>query len=395
MRIAIAQLNPTVGDFDGNLAAAEKAVKLVRDRKPELIVFSEMFLPGYPPQDLLEREWFVEKALAALERLRKFSESVPDIGILTGTILPSGLSSGKGLHNSAVLLKAGETLATVHKALLPTYDVFDEARYFDAVSGTSVVRFGEEVLGISICEDAWNDPTLWNGPAYEFDPIEKQAAAGATVLINLSASPFGVGKDGIRYGLFSGHARKHGVPIVLVNQVGGNDELVFDGNSMCVSREGQLLARMPAFEEAVSVVDTAQEETISFVPGDAVASVYDALVLGLRDYVSKCGFESVTLGLSGGIDSALVCAVAADALGVENVVGVTMPSAYREHPGAHQGQYPDGTLESRGAPGPVDREQERARRRLLHALRGHDGRSRGHIGHPEDHGLQTGAAREP
>jgi len=328
MRIAIAQLNPTVGDFAGNMAAAEKAVELVRDREPELIVFSEMFLPGYPPQDLLEREWFVERALAALERLRKFSESVPDIGILTGTILPSGLNAGKGLYNSAVLLKAGETLAIVHKALLPTYDVFDEARYFDAATDAGVIRFGDEVLGISICEDAWNDPALWNGPAYEFDPIERQVAAGATVLINLSASPFGIGKDEIRHELFSGHARKHGVPVVLVNQVGGNDELVFDGNSMCVSREGQLLVHMPAFEEAVSVVDTIQREAIPFVPGDAVASVYEALVLGLRDYVNKCGFESVTLGLSGGIDSALVCAVAADALGAENVVGVTMPSAY-------------------------------------------------------------------
>ncbi len=328
MRIAIAQLNPTVGDFDGNLTGAKEAIELVRDRKPELIVFSEMFLPGYPPQDLLEKKWFVERALAALEKLRKFSESVPDIGILVGTILPSGLNAGKGLHNSAVLLKAGETLTTVHKALLPTYDVFDEARYFDAASDTSVIRFGDEVLGVSICEDAWNDPALWNGPAYDFDPIEKQVAAGATVLINVSASPFGIGKDEIRYGLFSGHARKHGVPVILVNQVGGNDELIFDGNSMCVSREGQLLARMPAFEETVSVVDTAHREGTPFVPGDAVASVYEALVLGLRDYVNKCGFESVTLGLSGGIDSALVCAVAADALGAENVVGVTMPSTY-------------------------------------------------------------------
>jgi len=328
MRIAIAQLNPTVGDFDGNLTGAKDAIELVRGRKPELIVFSEMFLPGYPPQDLLEKKWFVERALAALEEFRKFSESVPDIGILVGTILPSGVNAGKGLHNSAVLLKAGETLTTVHKTLLPTYDVFDEARYFDPARDTSVIRFGNEVLGVSVCEDALNDPALWHGPAYDFDPIEKQVAAGATVLINLSASPFGIGKDKIRYGLFSGHARKHGVPVILVNQVGGNDELVFDGNSMCVSPEGQLLAHMPAFEEAVSVVDTAVREGTQFVPGDAVASVYEALVLGLRDYVSKCGFESVTLGLSGGIDSAVVCAVAADALGSENVVGVTMPSTY-------------------------------------------------------------------
>ena len=328
MRIAIAQLNPTVGDFDGNLTKVKEAVELVRDQKPDLVVFPEMFLTGYPPQDLLERRWFVDSALAALKELRGFSKSVPNIGILVGTISPGEHDSGKGLHNSAVLLGAGETLGTTHKALLPTYDVFDEARYFDGAKDTSVVRFGGETLGISICEDAWNDPTLWHGPAYDFDPIERQVAAGATVLINLSASPFGIGKDEIRYKLFSGHARKHGVPIVLVNQVGGNDELVFDGNSMCVSPTGQLLARLPGFEETVSVVDTGQQEGTPFVPGDAIVSVYEALVLGLRDYVSKCGFESVALGLSGGIDSALVCAVAADALGPENVVGVTMPSAY-------------------------------------------------------------------
>ncbi len=328
MRIAIAQLNPTVGDFDGNLAKVNGAVELVRDQKPDLVVFPEMFLTGYPPQDLLEKHWFADSALAALEELRGFSKSVPEIGILVGTISPSKLETGKGLRNSAILLKAGEILGTIHKALLPTYDVFDEARYFDGARDTSVVRFGSEILGISICEDAWNDPALWHGPVYDFDPIEKQVAAGATVLINLSASPFGIGKDQIRYGLFSGHAQKHGMPIVLVNQVGGNDELVFDGNSMCVSPEGRLLARLPGFEEAVTVIDTAQQEGTSFVPGDAVASVYEALVLGLRDYVGKCGFESVAIGLSGGIDSALVCAVAADALGPDNVVGVTMPSVY-------------------------------------------------------------------
>ena len=328
MRIAIAQLNPTVGDFDGNLTKIKEAVQLVRDQKPDLIVFSEMFLTGYPPQDLLEKHWFVDSALAALDSLREFSRSVPDIGILVGTISPSGLDAGKGLHNSAVLLRAGEILGTTHKTLLPTYDVFDEARYFDRAKDTSVLPFGGETLGVSICEDAWNDPALWHGPAYDFDPIERQVAAGATVLINLSASPFGIGKDKIRFGLFSGHARKHGVPIVLVNQVGGNDELVFDGNSTCVSPEGQLLARLPEFKEAVTVVDTAQREGTPFVPGDAITSIYEALVLGLRDYVSKCGFESVAIGLSGGIDSALVCAVAADALGPENVVGVTMPSVY-------------------------------------------------------------------
>jgi NAD+ synthase (glutamine-hydrolysing) len=329
MRIALAQLNPTVGDFDGNLEKLEATLDSLRDESPELVVFPEMFLTGYPPRDLLERDWFIESAAAALDRLSAISKARPGIGILVGTVLRSGRSPGKGLHNAAVLVKDGRALATAHKILLPTYDVFDEARYFDPGDHVRVIPFGDETLGVSICEDAWNDPTLWHRPVYRRDPIDELARAGATVMINISASPFYVGKDAIRYRLFEGHARRHRVPFVLVNEVGGNDELVFDGGSMCIGADGGLVARLPAFEESVRVVDPkATRLGEDFIPDDPVRTIHDALVLGLSDYVRKCGFDRVVVGLSGGIDSAVVCAIAARALGPERVFGVSMPSPY-------------------------------------------------------------------
>lgn len=329
MRIALAQLNPTVGDFEGNLAKLATTIESIRGESPDLIVFPEMFVTGYPPRDLLERDWFIERAGRSLDLLAEISRDNSDIGILVGTILRSDASPGKGLHNAAVLLKDGEAVATVHKILLPTYDVFDEARYFDVGEEVAVIPFGSERLGVSICEDAWNEPTLWHRPVYRRDPIEELAGDGATVMVNISASPFYVGKDGIRYRLFERHARRHGVPFVVVNQVGGNDDLVFDGRSMCVAADGGLLAYLPAFEEAILVVDPASSRSgEEFVPDDPVASIHDALVAGLRDYVGKCGFERVVVGLSGGIDSAVVCAIAARALGPGHVFGVAMPSPY-------------------------------------------------------------------
>jgi NAD+ synthase (glutamine-hydrolysing) len=329
MRIALAQLNSTIGDFEGNLEKLAHALDSLRDERPDLVVFPEMFLTGYPPRDLLERGWFIEAAGTALDRLASISKSHRGTGILVGTVLRSGRSPGKGLHNAAVLIKDGQALATAHKTLLPTYDVFDEARYFDPGDVAVTVPFGGERLGVSICEDAWNDPTLWHRPVYGRDPIDELARGGATVMINVSASPYYVGKDAIRYRLFERHARRHGVPFVLVNQVGGNDELVFDGRSMCVGADGGLIADLPAFEEAVRIVDPrAARLGDDFVAADPVRTIHDALVLGLRDYVRKCGFERVVIGLSGGIDSAVVCAIAARALGPDHVFGVAMPSPY-------------------------------------------------------------------
>ncbi len=329
MKIAMAQLNPTVGDFEGNLALIEKTLRSLDGARPDLVVFPEMFLTGYPPQDLLERDWFVERADRALAETLEISRSHAGVGILVGTISRNEDAVGKGLRNAAFLVKDGAVVAERHKILLPTYDVFDEARYFDPADRSDVVPFGDEILGISICEDAWSDPSLWRRRIYASDPIEEQARDGATVFVNISASPFSVGKDEVRRRLFTGHARRHGGTFVVVNQVGGNDELLFDGRSLCVAPDGRLLSYLAGFREEVAVVDTASEEPgVGFPPDDPVASVREALVTGLRDYVGKCGFSKVVLGLSGGIDSAVVCALAADALGPANVLGITMPSPY-------------------------------------------------------------------
>jgi len=328
VKIAIAQLNPTVGDFDGNLAKMEDALASASCRSADLVVFSELFLTGYPPRDLLERDWFFERAHEAAHRAFALSEERPGTTIIFGTITRTGREIGKGLHNSAMIIHGGKVLAKVHKSLLPTYDVFDEARYFDSGVRVDTVPLGDDSLGVTICEDAWNDPALWRRPVYGFDPVGTLARLGATIHINVSASPFSAGKDAVRYRLASGHAKRHGVPFVLANQVGGNDELVFDGGSMAVAPNGKLWARLPAFEEAIEVFDTSAQADLEFEPHGETASVHDALVLGLRDYVRKCGFEKVVVGLSGGIDSALVCALAARALGPENVLGVTMPSPF-------------------------------------------------------------------
>jgi len=328
VRIALCQLNPTVGDFEGNVSLLAEALSDLPSPPPDMAVFPELFLSGYPPQDLLERDWFVKRTEVALSSVAALSRRFPETAILVGTITRSGPATGKGLHNSAVLLKDGDTIATVHKTLLPTYDVFDEARYFDPGEDVRPVPLDDEILGISICEDAWNDPTLWHRPVYTREPIAELSEMGATLLVNISASPFYAGKDEIRYRLFSRHASRHGLPFVVVNQVGGNDELVFDGRSAVVSPDGSLLTYAPAFERDVRVVDTRDDAVGRFSPDDTVESIRRALVLGLRDYVRKCGFESVALGLSGGIDSAVVAAIASEALGPERVLGVTMPSPY-------------------------------------------------------------------
>jgi NAD+ synthase (glutamine-hydrolysing) len=328
MRLALAQLNPTVGDLEGNLGKLKGALTQAVEQRAELLVCPEMFLTGYPPRDLLERDWFVDRVERALGAVSELSAAHPETGLLVGTVSRSGRETGTGLHNSAVLFRAGEVLYQHHKSLLPTYDVFDEARYFDRAEGVGVVRLGGETLGISICEDAWNEPELWHTVIYDLDPIERQARLGATLFINLSASPFYAGKDEIRYRIFSRHARRHGAPFVLVNQVGANDELVFDGRSLCVSPDGALLAYLPAFEESLSLVDTSDSGGERFVADERAASVHAALVLGIRDYMGKCGFGRAAVGLSGGIDSAVVCALAAEALGPANVTGVTMPSPF-------------------------------------------------------------------
>ncbi len=329
MRVAMAQLNPTVGDFAGNLQIAEGALFRCAEASSDLVIFSELFLSAYPPRDLLEREWFIAQSEAALSDLCRLSRRYPGMGLLVGAPTPTGLSTGKGLHNSALLICDGDVIFRQHKSLLPTYDVFDEARYFDPATEVFTVPFRDETLGISICEDAWTIPELWLRRPYQSDPIAALARAGATLLLNISASPFSAGKDVVRYKLVSEHARRHGLPFILVNQVGAHDELIFDGNSLFVDAEGELVTALPEFEERIEVVDTREIASgASYRPDDRIASVYSALLLGIRDYMRRTGFTEAILGMSGGIDSAVVASLAAAALGPGKVTGVAMPSQY-------------------------------------------------------------------
>ncbi len=329
MRVALAQLNPVIGDYAGNVAKIEHTLAGCAADAPDLVVFPELFLCGYPPRDLLERTWFIQQARDALQQVLVLSERYPHTGILVGAPLPTDRATGKGLNNSALLIEGGRLLLRQDKSLLPTYDVFDEARYFDPATATAVVPFHGERLGISICEDAWTDPELWLRPPYDSDPIARLAADGATLMLNISASPFWAGKEAIRYRLLSNHARRYRLPFVFVNQVGANDELVFDGRSLYLDADGAPCRVFPSFVEHVETVDTAQPGCpAAYTPQPVIESVYQALVLGVRDYARKTGFRQAVLGLSGGIDSALTACLAAAALGPENVVGVTMPGPY-------------------------------------------------------------------
>lgn len=330
MKIVIAQLNPTVGAIDGNLEKIKRTLEETAGETPDLVVFPELYLVGYPPKDLLERAYFISDVQRAIQKLEKISEGYPETGILLGAPMPNDKDAGKGLDNAAILLYRGENLFQQTKSLLPTYDVFDETRYFDAADDIRVVEFKGEKLGISICEDAWNEETFgMQGRVYERDPIAVLAAQGATLMINISASPFYEKKEAVRFGIIQNHARRHGLPFVYVNQVGGNDELIFDGRSFAVDLAGDPIAVCPAFRESVQVIETNKlGNPEMFVQEDPVQSVYDALVLGIRDYLSKTGFSKAIVGLSGGIDSALTCCLAAEAVGRENVLGISMPSPF-------------------------------------------------------------------
>lgn len=328
MKLTIAQLNPTVGDIEGNL---QRIIEVLSDYngKTDLLIFPELYLVGYPPQDLLERPWFINKVNQAIERLIEESSHYCDTGILVGAPLLTGREYGKGLANAGVLIYRGEKLLSQAKTLLPTYDVFDEARYFDPAPEVGVIRFKDEVLGISICEDAWNVPGLCLGSKlYEVDPISVLIKEGATLLLNISASPFYLGKEELRFRQIQNHARRHRVPFVFINQVGANDELIFDGGSMAFDKEGNSIHIASNFEEEIRTVDLRQPGRLEYKPRPRMERLYSALTLGVKDYMRKCGFHRVVLGLSGGIDSALACCLAVDAIGKENVLGISMPSPY-------------------------------------------------------------------
>ncbi|MBI4720058.1 MAG: NAD+ synthase [Chitinivibrionia bacterium] len=329
MLISLMQLNPIVGDIEGNVSRAIELLRKVSKDHPDLIVFPELSITGYPPKDLLERPDFIEEAADGLQKLAAVSASYPSIGIIAGVPLLNNRADGKGIHNAAALIHNGEVVFKQAKSLLPTYDVFDEARYFDPAQDIDVVSFKGETLGITICEDAWNDPDFYARRPYSTDPVATPAGKGATLFINISASPFSAGKERVRFELLSHQARKHRLPIAVVNQVGGNDDLIFDGRSLFIDERGDAQLVLPAFEETAATFDTAARRAPSPYPyAEEVESIYKALVLGTRDYVRKCGFERVILGLSGGIDSAVTCAVAADAVGAEHVLALAMPSPY-------------------------------------------------------------------
>lgn len=329
MKVTLAQLNPVVGDVNGNLKKMSETLSQCKKDSADLVIFPELFLVGYPPRDLLERQWFIKSVQKAIEEVIKISNKYPTTGIIFGAPLPTNKNTGRGLYNSCLLIYQKKIVAAQHKSLLPTYDVFDEARYFDPSPEINVVKFKDEVLGLSICEDAWNDPEMWSRRYYDFDPVEVLAKKGATLLINISASPFCMGKEEIRCHIIHRHAQKYGLPFIFVNQIGGNDELIFDGRSMFFDNRGEPLVILSSFKEVVQTIELGLEaKSVSYVPPDKIESLYEALILGLRDYIRKCGFKKVVFGLSGGIDSALVAVLAKEAIGKENVLGVAMPGPY-------------------------------------------------------------------
>jgi NAD+ synthase (glutamine-hydrolysing) len=329
MRIGLVQLNTVVGDTEGNTARMVDALRRSVGAGAELVVFHELTVSGYPPRDLVERPAFIATCERAVDRLAAESARFPGVGIVFGAPLPSRSATGKAVANAALLVADGAVVHRQDKLLLPTYDVFDEARYFEPADAATPVRFGGEVLGLSICEDAWNDPALFRRPPYRVEPIAMLARQGATLLINISASPFTAGKEAFRAELVASHARRHGLPFVFVNQVGGNDELVFDGRSLYADGTGGVRAVLPAFEEGFEIVDTsARGPAPAYTALDEDESIRRALVLGTRDYFAKCGFSRAVVGLSGGVDSALTLCVAVEALGADNVLAVAMPSPF-------------------------------------------------------------------
>ncbi len=328
MKIALAQFNPTVGDFEGNsariLSLAAQATRLGAD----LAVFSELCICGYLPLDLLERPAFIQRNHETLQRVAA-QMPLPAIVGYAGRVDADHHRAGKSVANKAALIVQGRVAFEQSKMLLPTYDVFDESRYFQPGDKQYVFGLAQEQLGITICEDVWNDKTFWASPMYARDPVTELVHQGTSVLINISASPFTIDKRFLRLGMLRSTAVHHRRPVVYVNQVGGNDSLIFDGASAAFDANGKIAAQAKAFEEDLVMFDTITSEgDIHDQPADEIAYSYEALVLGTRDYVRKCNFSKTIVGLSGGVDSAVVASIAVAALGKENVLGVSMPGPY-------------------------------------------------------------------
>jgi NAD+ synthase (glutamine-hydrolysing) len=326
VKIALGQINPTVGDFSGNAAKMVDFSRRARAQGAGMILFPELAVCGYPPRDLVERPSFVARNRESVERI---AVDTAGIAVICGLVTPAPRDAERSVMNSAALLGDGKVAFIQSKMLLPTYDVFDEMRNFAPAKRQELFPFCGNRMALTICEDAWNDKQFWGKRLYTVDPVESLIRAGGNFVLNISASPFWIGKRELRRDMLASIARQHKVPVVLVNQVGGNDSLVFDGSSLVLNREGNVVAQGKSFEEDLLYFDsqTLAGEMHEQVPGEE-GSAYAALVLGTRDYIQKCGFRRAIVGLSGGIDSALTAAIAADAVGPENVIGVGMPGPY-------------------------------------------------------------------
>ena len=339
MKICLAQINLTIGAFKQNVGKICKSINTAREKGADLVIFPEMSVVGYPPKDLLELSGFVDSNLKALEEVKN---SVTGISAIVGFVDRNVAQRGKALYNAAAHIKNRKIVSRHYKSLLPTYDVFDEDRYFEPTHDISIAKISGRKFGISICEDVWGADVVWPGTIHHKDPVECMVRQGAEIIINISASPFTIGKQDVRLKMLTGHAKRNKVPIVFVNQIGGNDDLVFDGNSLVINKEGIVVGRASGFKEELLMVEfkgsdltiggnksrSAKKET-QYAAGEGdIESVYNALVLGTRDYVKKCGFKKAVIGLSGGIDSAVTAVIAVKALGKNKVLGVTMPSTF-------------------------------------------------------------------
>ena len=444
MKIALGQINPTVGDLAGNV---DLMIRFARDAEragAQLVVFPELAVSGYPPRDLVEKATFLERSEEQLSRLAEATASLK-LGVIAGYVGRSDSKTGKQATNSAALLAGGKVVFRQTKMLLPTYDVFDEARYFRPAESQKLCHWNQTEVALTICEDAWNDKQFWERRLYQRDPVEEMIAAGGRILISINASPYHMGKRALRREIFAATARRHHVPVVYVNQAGGNDSLVFDGSSFAVNAEGRVIASAASFGEDLVLVDTdSGTGDLRENFADECEAAYEALVLGTRDYIRKCGFERVLIGLSGGIDSSLTAVIAVDAVGRENVVGVGMPGPFsskgsvddaralaanlgirfelapdhacvrkvserarpiirrraarrgrRKLAGASARRHAHGAIQQMGRAGSDHRQQERAGGGLLHALRRHVRRPGGDQRRSENAGLFALARGQP
>jgi len=323
MKIGFAQINTTVGDLRGNRDKILAAYDRLSAAGADLVLTPELAIAGYPPQDLVFKSRFVPQNAEILKQLH---EHVGRAALLVGFV-DRNQGRGKPFHNAAAFLESGQPIRKTHKSLLPTYDVFDEDRYFEPARSVTPLNFRGKKIGVTICEDIWTEHYLPR-PLYDVEPVRSLVEQGAELILNISASPFSINKPAIRHEMVAALARTYARTICYCNLVGGNDQLVFDGNSFAVNASGEVVAQFASFKNDEAIIDTETAKPMPFRQAETAADLFHALSLGLRDYLAKCGFKSAVLGLSGGIDSAVVAAIAVDALGVENVVGVSMPSPY-------------------------------------------------------------------